>query len=260
MPLAHYGVVIGTLMRFYRDPPDDFGRWYHGYGEVQTPDGVGMSALDVDTPTGVGISYRVSTRLGPAALGPVATLPHGFHELPRTPGSGAIDYLRSSFLQDRLFVVELPRQLGLPRRVQPLPSPPAEALPVPPRPTGMPERLQEVVRRQIERLNERLPVRAPLRLRPWLRSNGDNALKALEAELTGARKVYLFGERFRDGGRGVHDVHQNQGDPAGSRWWASNGIWQDGAVGVERENGTLFVWQVRFNSQATRTDDQGHPA
>jgi hypothetical protein len=56
----------------------------------------------------------------------------------------------------------------------------------------------------------------PHRIRPWLRSNGDNALKALEAELIGNRTVYLFGDRFRGSGQGVHDVHQNQGDPLGS--------------------------------------------
>jgi len=48
-------------------------------------------------------------------------------------------------------------------------------------------------------------------------------------------------------------------DPAGSQWWDQNGIWQDGAVAVERPDGTLFFWQVRFNSQATRTDSAGHP-
>jgi hypothetical protein len=260
MPLAHYGVVVGTLVRFYRDPPDDFGRWYHGHVEVQTPDGLWTSALDVDTPTGVGVSYRVSARLATTALGPVATLPAGFHELARTPASGAIDYLRSPFLRDRILVIDLPRQLGLPRTPQPLPSPRvAGAPPASPPPMAVPERLLEGLRRLIQALGVRLPVRIPLRLRPWLRSDGDNALKALEAELTGARKVYVFGERFRDGGRGVHDVHQNQGDPAGSQWWAINGIWQDGAVGVERPDGTLFFWQVRFNSQATRTDEQGHP-
>jgi uncharacterized protein YukJ len=27
---------------------------------------------------------------------------------------------------------------------------------------------------------------------------------------------------------GMHNIHQNQGDPAGSQWWNDNGIWQDG--------------------------------
>jgi uncharacterized protein YukJ len=77
--------------------------------------------------------------------------------------------------------------------------------------------------------------------------------------LIGNRKIFLFSEWFNTG-RGVHKVHQNQGDPAGSQWWDENWAWQDGAVGVQREDSTVFVWQVRFNSQASETDDEGHPA
>jgi len=109
------------------------------------------------------------------------------------------------------------------------------------------------------RFSEWLPIWTHFRVHPWISSNGDNALTALEAELLTNRKVYAFGERFTSG-NGVHDVHQNQGDPAGSQWYAQNGIWQDGAVAVERADGTLFFWQVRFDSQATVTDQNGHPA
>lgn len=260
MPLPRYGVVIGTLERFYRDPPDQYGRWYHGHVEVATPSGVWTSALDVDTPTGVGISYRVSTKLDPAVLGPVRAMLPGYHPLGPDPSSGAIDYLRSPFLQDRLFITTLAQPPGLPRHVQPLPPTLPPGAPPAPRPEPtLPDSLYEALLRLLRRVQGWLPGWERVRIRPWLRSDGDNALSALEAELTGTRKVYLFGERFRDGGMGVHDVHQNQGDPAGSQWWDQNGIWQDGAVAVERPDGTLFFWQVRFNSQATRTDSAGHP-
>lgn len=255
MPLQRYGVAIGTLIRFYRDDPGEFGRWYHGHVEISTPGGMWTSALDVDTPTGLGVSYRVSARLQKSVLGPVASLPPGYHLLARDASSGAIDYHRSPFLQDRLIWLDLPSTIWLPRRLQPLPPPLPPGLPPLPRPKPP---LVEPIWELLERLNRRLPVRWPLRLRPWRQSNGDNALKALEAELIGNRRVYLFGERFTSG-QGVHDVHQNQGDPAGSQWWASNGIWQDGAVAVERPDGTLFFWQVKFNSQASRTDNDGHP-
>jgi hypothetical protein len=68
--------------------------------------------LDVDTPTGVGVSYRVSRNLRPAVLGTVASLPPGFHPLPSQPASGAIDYLRSQILQDCLLWWTLGRPLG----------------------------------------------------------------------------------------------------------------------------------------------------
>jgi hypothetical protein len=51
-----------------------------------------------------------------------------------------------------------------------------------------------------------------------LTSDGNNALLALEAELIGQRKIYLFGELFSGADQGVHDVHQNQGDPSRPIW------------------------------------------
>jgi hypothetical protein len=102
MPLTHYGVAIGNLICFYRDPPDHFGHWYHGHVEVSTPYATCTSALDVDTPTGLGISYRVGNNLPGSALGAMAILPAGFHLLTHDSSSGAVDYLRSPFLQDRI--------------------------------------------------------------------------------------------------------------------------------------------------------------
>lgn len=263
MPLLAYGVAVGTLIRFFRDPPDDFGHWYHGHIELATPSGMWTSALDVDTPTGVGVSYRVSGDLDQTVLGPVRTLPDGFHLLARDEASGAIDYIRSSFLQDA--VIRRVRQYGLPRVPQ---VPPPEILIEAGSDRAPSERSFERsswVDPAYERLLGLLsrirpidlgPIR--IRVRPWIRSDGDNALRALEAELTGTRRVYIFGERFNTG-QGVHDVHQNQGDPFGTRWWDTNGIWQDGAVAVVRDNGKLFFWQVRFNTQSSATDLDGHP-
>lgn len=262
MPLLAYGVAVGTLVRFYRDPPDDFGHWYHGHVELTTPSGIWTSALDVDTPTGVGVSYRVSRNLDQTVLGPVRTLADGFHLLVHDEASGAIDYIRSSFLQDT--VIRPVRQYGLPRVPQ---VPPPEILletaspPPPPEPASGRSRVGPAYERLLRLLSRLRPIDfgpIQIRVRPWTRSDGDNALRALEGELTGTRRVYIFGERF-DTGQGVHDVHQNQGDPALSHWWDANGIWQDGAVAVVRDNGKLFFWQVRFNTQSSVTDANGHP-
>jgi hypothetical protein len=257
--MTSYGVAIGNLIRFFRDPSDDFGRWYHGHVEISTPSGVWTSALDVDTPSGLGVSYRLSGDLLPADLGSLSSLPSGFHLLSPASTSGAVDYLRSGFLQDHVLLLFRTNVVGLPRSPQPLPpSWPKQSAPVfSPKPR-LHEQLLQTLWHTIHRLDYSLPKVLPLHLRPWLRSDGNNALTALEAELIGTRKVYLFGERFTTG-QGVHNVHQNQGDPADSQWWGENGIWQDGAVGVQREDGTLFMWQVRFNSQATQTDAAGHP-
>jgi Uncharacterized conserved protein (DUF2278) len=263
MPLSAYGVAIGSLVRFFRDPPDDFGHWYHGHIELSTPAGIWTSALDVDTPTGVGVSYRVSRNLDQTVLGPVGTLAEGFHLLTHDEASGAIDYVRSPFLQD--VVIRRIRQYGLPRLPQPPPPEILESVPSPPPSPARPPTRLSWADTAYDRLLGLLSRFRPLdigpvqiRVRPWTQSDGDNALRALEAELTGTRRVYIFGERFTTG-QGVHDVHQNQGDPPGTPWWGTNGIWQDGAVAVVRDNGRLFFWQVRFNTQASSTNADGHP-
>ena len=113
MPMTSYGVAIGNLIRFFRDPPDHFCRWYHGHVEISTPSGIWTSALDVDTPTGLGISYRLSGDLLPADLGAVSSFPNGFHLLSATSTSGATDYLRSGFLQDKFLWLFRANAVGL---------------------------------------------------------------------------------------------------------------------------------------------------
>lgn len=240
MPLAAYGVAIGNFVSFTRDTPDQFGHWYHGHLTIATPAGRFASALDVDTPSGIGVSYRISRNLPPDALGPVAGMGHGWHPLESSQTSGALDYLRSPVFEDTL----IRRRLG-----QPTPKL---------RPQWA-DSAKERLLRLFGTVAQAVPHRF-LRVRPWVRSTGDNALSALEAELPHAIRIFIFGEHYQHGGMGVHDVHMNQGDPAGSQWWATNGIWQDGAVLVQHQDETLFAWQVRFNSQCMRTDAHGHPA
>ena len=78
MPLDHgYGVAIGTLASFTREDPSDFGHWYHGLLRINTPAGEYEAALDVDTPSGVGVSYRVVTDLTTASIPGIVALPTG---------------------------------------------------------------------------------------------------------------------------------------------------------------------------------------
>ena len=45
MPLNHgYGLVIGTKFDYFRDPPDNFGRFYHGNLIVAAPAGTTLPA------------------------------------------------------------------------------------------------------------------------------------------------------------------------------------------------------------------------
>jgi hypothetical protein len=106
-------------------------------------------------------------------------------------------------------------------------------------------------------------------MQPWSDSTGSatawtsgshlEAAEALEPILVPERRVLIFGEPFSTG-LGIHNIHQNQGDPAGSQWWDDNGIWQDGGTLTERPDGLFDAFLSKFSTQAPRTDDDGHPA
>src|SRR5262245_17609129 len=97
-----------------------------------------------------------------------------------------------------------------------------------------------------------------IRGRHWRRGDHVAATNALEEILEIGRPVYVFGERFHTG-FGVHNIHQNQGDPIGSQWASEDGIWQDGGTVIQRSNGSLVAFISKFTSQSYRTDNQGRP-
>lgn len=94
--------------------------------------------------------------------------------------------------------------------------------------------------------------------RPWVSGSHIEAALALETILLPGRPIMVFGEPF-DHGLGMHNIHQNQGDPYGSDWWDENGVWQDGATLTRRPDGRYDVFLNKFTSQADHTDDDGHP-
>lgn len=58
----------------------------------------------------------------------------------------------------------------------------------------------------------------------------------------------------------MHNIHQNQGDPAGSAWWAENGIWQDGCTILQQSADAYVAFLNKFTTQSYQTDGNGHPA
>ncbi|MFE9773339.1 DUF2278 family protein [Streptomyces sp. NPDC005931] len=221
MPFRRYGVLSGTLSSHYRDQPDSQGRWFHVNLEVDAPAGRYHCAVDVDShKSNVGVQWKAFTLDG-GALGPAPGLPPGYHDLAPSPASGALDYLRHPALVDRSgFLFE--------RR------PPAW-------------------------LRDLLDLFGS---RPWNAGSNVDAAAALETILVAGQRILVFGEPFDhdpEGDLGMHNIHQNQGDPAGSPWWAENGIWQDGATVTQRPDGRYDVFLNKFSSQAGRTDSAGHP-
>ncbi|MBB5873308.1 hypothetical protein F4553_006742 [Allocatelliglobosispora scoriae] len=257
MPLPRYGVAIGTFHSFFRDPSHEFGEWYHGHIELSTPAGIYEAALDVDAPSSVGVSYRLVDDLTVVDIATIRALPDGFHQLASTPTSGALDYVRSPLLQNRLLWELLGRVTTKAYQLAMRPPPGAPVFG-----PDASDSVAEALASLRERLGHMIPgPRLPhLRIRhfPWVSSAGDNALDVIEPLLRSAARIYVFGQGFQTG-RGVHDVHLNQGDPAGSQWYPTNGIWQDGAVMAEQPDGRVAIWQIKFNTQSLLTDDAGHP-
>ena len=95
MPLPAYGVLIGTLSHFTRDDPTSTAAYSHGKLYVDTPAGQYEGAVDVATPTGARVQYRLIRHLNHLALTPILGLPAGWQPLASTRSSGAIDYVRS---------------------------------------------------------------------------------------------------------------------------------------------------------------------
>lgn len=257
MPLPNYGVAIGTFQHFYRDPSHEFGEWYHGHLKLNTPDGLYSAALDVDAPSSVGVSYRVVDDLTVVDIGRIRALADGFHHLVSSPNSGALDYARSPLLRNRYWWQLLSQVTTMSYDMvrRPAPGAPVYGPDLSDRVADLLGRLRRTVEPQLPW--SRLPHQR-LRYFPWVASDGDNALDVLEPKLRSASRIYVFGQAFVSG-LGVHDVHLNQGDPAGSQWYASNGIWQDGAVMCEQPDGRVMIWQLKFNTQSLVTDSDGHP-
>jgi len=97
----------------------------------------------------------------------------------------------------------------------------------------------------------------------WNKATGINALDGLEAMVRDSSvvRVFIFGEPFHnpDGRHGVHNVHQNQGDPVGGGHDFEDAIWQDGMIVVQLSNGRLRGFMVKFLAQSYETDSNGRP-
>jgi uncharacterized protein YukJ len=93
---------------------------------------------------------------------------------------------------------------------------------------------------------------------PWNSGTGIQALTALESIISQGSRCYIFGEPFTSG-LGVHNIHQNQGDPIGSGFDAENAIWQDGGTVVETAQGQFLAFLNKFKTQSFRTDSNGRP-
>jgi hypothetical protein len=230
MPFTHYGVIAGTLQSHHRDDPDDFGRWYHVHLRIDDGARVLKAAIDIDSKnSAVGVRWKVLKVTGKQIPLP-QPLDAGYTALASAPDTGALDVLRHRALRTIALTRVLLRWLAL-----------GDALPA--------------TRKWIG-----LPI-----LRPWRSGSHIEATQALEALLRVGARALVWGEPFPNGSpasrpvEGLHNVHQNQGDPIDSQWADENGIWQDGGVALEQPDGSWRLFLSKFSTQSDETDDDGHP-
>ncbi len=218
MGLSHgYGLVIGSKQDYFRDNPDNAGRYYHGNLIVRAGTNNFRCAIDVD-PAGMpdGIQWRVVT-LRQQDFAPIRAMADGWHLLPSNESSGALDYIRSAVLHPPVMIWNVRYDSCLAWLLR------------------------------VIRWNP-----------PWQSGTGFQALTALEGVLDQAVRCYVFGEPFTNG-FGVHNIHQNQGDPINSNFSAENAIWQDGATIIEKSDGRIVAFLNKFKTQSFKTDALGHP-
>ena len=219
MPLNDgYGVVIGTIQDYYRDDPDDYGRYFHGHIKINTAGGIYQCAIDVDSKkSSVGVEWR-TVPLKASELSTIIALGGGFHLLNSTSSSGAVDYIRSPMFRGRLgclliFLLLIGKKLDISKT--------------------------------------------------WKRGVGIDALQDLEPLVYNTKNnglnAFIFGEPFSHG-LGIHNIHQNQGDPPNTPWWNENGIWQDGCTILQQSPEEYVAFMNKFSTQAYSTDEYGHPA
>ena len=79
----------------------------------------------------------------------------------------------------------------------------------------------------------------------------------LTSDHQGSVRIFVFGAPYTTG-LGVHDIHMNQGDPPGP-FQHLDGIWQDGGVLIERPDGEIMAFLVKFATQSLHTNSQGLP-
>jgi len=91
----------------------------------------------------------------------------------------------------------------------------------------------------------------------WTNVTGNAAGDALVAMVTGSTRVFAFGAPYTTG-KGVHDVHCNQGDPPG-QFRPLDGIWQEGCIFAIKADGTLSAYLGKFSTQSLNTDNNGIP-
>ncbi len=77
----------------------------------------------------------------------------------------------------------------------------------------------------------------------WPPVVGGTTVPVFDNLFAGAKRVYIFGEPYYNNpsSKGIHDVHQNQGNMPGTSFAALNGRYQDGAMIIEYAPSKVWI-------------------
>jgi uncharacterized protein YukJ len=226
MPITNYSVLAG-------DPVSGkvvTGSSTHYQITMNAPGGPFTVAVNIQSVDGSEVLYAIEEGFTPPDEAALLALPMGMTKLQSEAGGLALDYVRSQV--DGRPMITREQMTLLPQM----------------RSQGSEE--------------ERMLARA--------RSAAlQNAVVTL-LNMTIADKdgvIYAFGSTYADKGKvdGIHDIHMNQGNPAGGGakggHGGDNGVWQDGALLIHLPSkGTWTAVFIAFQTESWTTDSKGNPA
>jgi hypothetical protein len=239
-PFSNYGVLVGTKTDYKRDNIALYGKYYHGNIRVKANNETYQCAIDVDSKV-TRVQWRI-INFSANEFSIISKMTEGWNHLKSNEFSGAIDYIRWPLMW---VVIEIRIPLLFPWKIK-IPnwlySPKLKSF------KGVNIQISDFFRLFIVEQSSY-----------WMIGDNIHAIEQLESVLNQGNKVFIFGEFFNDGTNGVHNIHQNQGDPPNIKQAKNNGIWQDGATIVQKSDGNFVGFFNKFATQSFKTDNEGHP-
>jgi uncharacterized protein YukJ len=226
MPITNYSVLAGkpTAGKVVK------GASTHYQITMQAPGGPFTVAVNIQSVDGSEVLYDIVEDFSPPDLAGLAALPMGMTALKSETGGLALDFVRSSVNGQPMITKE--QMILLPRATT--------------KSKGSAE--EQMVQRARTKALENAVV---------------TLLNMTVADKDGV--IYAFGSSYADSGKvdGIHDIHMNQGNPAGGKgggFSKDNGVWQDGALFINLPSkGTWTAVFIAFQTESWATDSSGNP-
>jgi uncharacterized protein YukJ len=227
MPITNYGVLTGrpTAGKVVS------GTSAHYQITMQATGGPFTVAVNIQSVDGSEVLYAIEEGFTPPDVAGLLALPMGMTKLQSEAGGLALDYVRSEI--DGSPMISKAQMTLLPKANARAKGSGAE---------------EEMIQRARAKALENAVI---------------TLLNMTIADKDGV--IYAFGSSYADSGKvdGIHDIHMNQGNPAGGKnggFSGDNGVWQDGALMIHLPaKNTWTAVFVAFQTESWDTDSAGNP-